>query len=586
MDQVGLTSLFCARPQNFAWFLGAGTSRTAGLPTATDIIWDLKRRYYCQEENQDISRQDIQNHAVKDCIQAFMEARGFPQPGAGNEYSIYFEKIFGADKERQRKYLRGILSEERVTPSVGNRVLGALIASRLCRISFTTNFDSVVEKAIAEVSGQSLAAYHLEGSHSAKHALNNEEYPIYCKLHGDFRYDSLKNLSDDLARQNTALAECLVNAAARFGFIVTGYSGRDESVMALFRSVLDQANPFPHGLYWTGIKGSPAPPVVVSLLELAKTKGVKAAYVPIETFDAFLLRLWRNVDGKSPQMDAKVRKAQAASVHIPLPSTGRQKPLMRFNSLPITAMPRQCLSLSFSRPKDWSDFHKARDATDGKVFLTRSDSVWGWGTHDRMKQAFGGDLTAIVAHEFPTDFQAPENLHFKGLAEEALCAAMARGKPLLYRTTRTSAFLIADPHAEDKKPLEPLRNVVGKTSGAVAGLFTPADEFHPQPEQVTWSESVRISIDTRAGQHWVLLNPDIWIWPIRARKIAADFLDQRRCDRFNNKYNTLLDIWIALVLGTAERKAEVLLSAFDGGTESENPAFRIATRTGFSRRLG
>jgi len=88
MDQVGLTSLFCARPQNFAWFLGAGTSRTAGLPTATDIIWDLKRRYYCQEENQDISRQDIQNHAIKDRIQAFMESRGFPGLGLKSIRSI------------------------------------------------------------------------------------------------------------------------------------------------------------------------------------------------------------------------------------------------------------------------------------------------------------------------------------------------------------------------------------------------------------------------------------------------------------------------------------------------------------------
>src|SRR5438045_3250851 len=33
-----------------AWFLGAGTSAVAGLPTATDIIWGLKRRYYCREE--------------------------------------------------------------------------------------------------------------------------------------------------------------------------------------------------------------------------------------------------------------------------------------------------------------------------------------------------------------------------------------------------------------------------------------------------------------------------------------------------------------------------------------------------------
>jgi len=102
---------------------------------------------------------------------------------------------------------------------------------------------------------------------------------------------------------------------------------------------------------------------------------------------------------------------------------------------------------------------------------------------------------------------------------------------------------------------------------------------------VTWSEAVRISIDFRAGQHWVLLDPDIWIWPLRARKIADEFLDERRSDRYNKKFNTLLDAWIALVLGTTERNAEVALSAFDAGSDAENPSFRIATRTAFSRRL-
>src|ERR1035441_3585246 len=50
MDQGEFTSRFCTRPQNFAWFLGAGASATAGLPTAADILWDLKRRYYSREE--------------------------------------------------------------------------------------------------------------------------------------------------------------------------------------------------------------------------------------------------------------------------------------------------------------------------------------------------------------------------------------------------------------------------------------------------------------------------------------------------------------------------------------------------------
>src|ERR1017187_3926740 len=228
MDQGELTSIFCARPQNFAWFLGAGASATAGLPTATDILWDMKLRYYCREENQDISRQDLQNEAVRTKIQDFMESRGFPALWAEDEYPAYFEKIFGTDKERQRKYLRAVLSEERARLSVGNRVLGGLIAAGFCRAVFTTNFDSVVEKAVAEVAGQSLSAYHLEGSQNANQALNNEEFPIYCKLHGDFRYDSLKNLAADLATQNAALTECLVNAGNRFGFVAAGYSGRDQ----------------------------------------------------------------------------------------------------------------------------------------------------------------------------------------------------------------------------------------------------------------------------------------------------------------------------------------------------------------------
>src|SRR5437588_4939472 len=129
MTQAELTGIFCARPQNFAWFLGAGASRTAGLPTAVDIMWDLKRRYYCQEENQDISRQDIQNEAVKERIQSFVESRGFPALWSDGEYAAYFEKIFGDNKERQRKYLRAILSEEHVRLSVGSRVLGALLSS-------------------------------------------------------------------------------------------------------------------------------------------------------------------------------------------------------------------------------------------------------------------------------------------------------------------------------------------------------------------------------------------------------------------------------------------------------------------------
>ncbi len=513
-----------------------------------------------------------------------MDSKGFPAQWADDEYTVYFEKIFGEDKERQRKYLKGILSEEHVTLSVGNRVLGAMLSSSLSRIAFTTNFDSVVEKAVAEVSGQSFSAYHLEGSHAANHALNNEEFPIYCKLHGDFRFDSLKNLSADLATQNAALSDCLINAGNRLGVVITGYSGRDRSVMELFHAVLESNNPFPHGLFWMGIKGSEIPPVVDSLLNEASSRGVNAQYVPIETFDALMLKLWRNIERKTSELDAQVRKSHIASVNIPLPNGGSGKPILRLNALPVTGMPRQCMQLSFSQSKDWGDLHRVRFDSQGQLILTKTDAVLCWGEREIVDGIFKEDLLSVEPYDLPENINAPENHHIKGFIEEALCRALARGKPLLSRTTQTSSFLIVDPHAEDQGGLDPLFEVVGKESGVITGLFAPVTEEHPIPEKVSWAEAVRVSVDYKDDKVWLLVDPDIWIWPPRARKIATNFMDQRRRDRFNKKYNDLLDAWVRIILDTHERDIEVFLSTFDQGGSSENPVFQIGSRTAFSRR--
>jgi len=69
------------------WFLGAGASRAAGMPTATDIIWDLKRRYYCLHENQDLQAHNVNNQIIRAKIQDYMASRGFPPLGSPDEYS-------------------------------------------------------------------------------------------------------------------------------------------------------------------------------------------------------------------------------------------------------------------------------------------------------------------------------------------------------------------------------------------------------------------------------------------------------------------------------------------------------------------
>ena len=153
MNDTDLVGRICVSPRNYAWFLGAGASRTAGLPTALDLIWNLKRHYYCRNEKQYGSRQDLHNSAVRDRIQSYCDARGFPPQRTDDEYSTYFERIFGEDKEGQRQYLQRVLSERHVSLGVGNRVFGALVAAGFTRVAFTTNFDTVVEKAVAEELG-------------------------------------------------------------------------------------------------------------------------------------------------------------------------------------------------------------------------------------------------------------------------------------------------------------------------------------------------------------------------------------------------------------------------------------------------
>ena len=110
--------------------LGCGNiARSAGLPTANDIIWDLKVKYYCAEENQDIKAHDINNKAIKSKVQSFLDSRKFPAAGSPEEYSFYFGLVFGDDRAAQKKYIVEALATSKVSLTVGHRAFGALLDS-------------------------------------------------------------------------------------------------------------------------------------------------------------------------------------------------------------------------------------------------------------------------------------------------------------------------------------------------------------------------------------------------------------------------------------------------------------------------
>ena len=585
MEQKEFIRRVADQTEKFGWFLGAGASQSAGLATAVDLIWDIRRRRYCRDESQAVSPNDLQNSAVRIKIDDYMVSKGFPSSEDPSAYTQTFELEFGTDYERQRKYLYGVLSEDKSSLTLGHRIFAGLLASGRIKVVFTTNFDTVVERGVAEVGGKAIAPFHLEGSYAAKAAVNNDEFPVYCKLHGDFRYQSLKNLEEDLKAQNQELSDAFLAAGARFGMVVAGYSGRDESIMQLMSAVLKGTNPFPHGLYWMGLKGRARLPAVADLLERATAKGLQAHYIEIETFDAIMSRLWKQIPDRDAALIAKIGRTDAQRVSIPLSGAGTQAPIVRMNALPVVKLPSECLELAFSEEKDWTALQDAERAVAQRIICTRGTATWAWGDEAALKAAFGAALVSAKPTSLgPALAELGNNLHVKGFLERALGLGLARDKPLLYRTWRGGSVLILDPSKTTPAALAPMAKLVGgRVAGDVAGLRTEVTDEFPTATAVGWAEAVKLDLEEIDGQFWLVLRPDVWIWPKRARKQATKFLEERTKGRMNKLADALLSAWVSLLLPGARGATEVEIGPFHG-TGPGHPTFVVNHRTGFSRR--
>ena len=93
MDLPRFLRLFQMRTNQIMWLFGAGTSRSAGIKTAWDMIWDFKQKLYCSQKKVPLSAiTDLSDPAVQRALQAhFDRVGGFPAAGSEVEYSAYFE---------------------------------------------------------------------------------------------------------------------------------------------------------------------------------------------------------------------------------------------------------------------------------------------------------------------------------------------------------------------------------------------------------------------------------------------------------------------------------------------------------------
>lgn len=568
MELIDFIQHFSLNAPQFMWFLGAGAPRSAGLPTAYNLIWDLKKKYYARQENIDITELDTTNEFVRKKIQHYMDSRGFPKEDSVEEYSFYFEKSFGTNYNAQRQYLDQQLIAPDFKPNIGYKVLSALLFIKKSRLVFTTNFDNLLEKAYSQINSSVLDTYNLEGSEAAVNALTNSSFPFYVKLHGDFRYKSIKNLEKDLKENDEELERCFITAASRFGVIVSGYSGRDQNVMNMFNKALAGANPFPRGLFWTASSKNSCLPSVIQLIEKAKSKGVQADIIEVNTFDDLLSRIWNQIEDKPSEIISKinVRKCHFQE-QLSTSMDESVFPVIRLNAFPIVKFPLQCLKIINNEFKTLSDLkNKIKEVKTGAIFTKTSD-ILAWGTENDIKKVIP-NISQIQIENFELDI-IKSNTIIHNFIYRALAYALCNNLPLSLKNRSNSFYLVVNPVIDNLKLLSGLEGVVEKLSGVT--------------NNIKWAECIEIKLEYKNDQYWLVINPDIWIDPADRRSEMSMFIVNKKKKRYNSVYNKLIDCWKNILFG--RQNTPVTLSPYNLEDDVANPHFTISPITAFSGRL-
>ncbi len=210
-----------------AFFLGAGASTTSGIPSAQMCVWEWKRRIFLTN-NPGLEEQftEISLIEVKRRIQRWLERQtGFPKESAPEEYGFYIQQCFPIEDDR-RTYFQELVRN--ASPHVGYKLLCQLAEAELVRSVWSPNFDGLMAR--------TAGAYKLSpievGIDTQHHLRAVKKGEVLCvSLHGDYRYDKLVNTPAELQQQEDALRKALIAEIKDTALVVSGYSGRDASLM-------------------------------------------------------------------------------------------------------------------------------------------------------------------------------------------------------------------------------------------------------------------------------------------------------------------------------------------------------------------
>ncbi|MBO9356916.1 SIR2 family protein [Bordetella petrii] len=603
MVAAEFATVFALRPHLFSWLLGAGASAASGIPTGYAMIGDFKKRIFCRETGYSLREVDAGDQLWVERVEDFFRRTALLPPGGDpREYSAAFEAIYPNEKQR-RQYIDDAIRKG--TPCFGHRVLAALMASRQATCIFTTNFDALVEESATEINALLPAEVRtkpvvaaLDSADRAQRCLDESDWPLIAKLHGDYQSLQIKNTDSELEQQDERMRHVLTQSCKRFGLVVVGYSGRDASVMEALESVLKDPNPFPNGLYWVASSANKLLPAVRTLLENALLAGVDVAIVQAKTFDELAADLLAQIQLSDVLAEHVLQYRASPRIEaVKLPAKdARSFPVLRYSALLVNELPRVARRMVLKKATTTADVRQQLREKQCRAVVAAMG---------RELAVFGNDARVIEAlEEFEAqpagtiDLNPERDSWALGLLYEAMVRALSRHRPLLPRYKRSGhSLVVAAPHADEapertqerRAQLAALRTAYeSELTGKVPKLGYP------------YQEGIFLKLERVEDRWWCGFEPYTFVNIPRTEPSKADLQDgdgvglpsavrggdpagdwrrERWVQKYNRQWAGIINAWAALLAAKDKDLSAFGLSSGEG----IDAVFVFSSVTGWSR---
>jgi Sir2 family len=233
-----------------ALFIGAGCSRSAGIPTAPELVELIRQRH----------PEDWERAVAKD-------------------YQKCMDQL---DPTYQRRLIQDVVKNSQL--NLTHVAIASLMKGRKINRVITTNFDSLLTRACALV-GLETAVYDVDAISSAHfRALEIGDEPAIFYVHGQhFGFSQFHSPRDYTPEHGDMLRDLFRSISQTHAWLVVGYSGEnDPSANALI------GEDFRRGLFWVGYRDNPPCENIQNNLLIASKH---AYYVPGHDADGFFAAL-------------------------------------------------------------------------------------------------------------------------------------------------------------------------------------------------------------------------------------------------------------------------------------------------------